>query len=277
MTVIRFDDAVCRKVRQQLHAYLSNELSVETAAEVDRHLKSCPKCAEELAQMERLRTLVRKAAESEETPAGLRDAVAEALGRDRRRRSASWWGIAAAAAVAVLVAGSFWTKRETGFFPHQLAAIHLEVRGLVSQVAAAYAPAVIDHLRCTIFGPKPDGPVAPEKAAMGLGDEAPLVEIVTTAAGPDASLLVAHRCTFGGREFIHLVLQEGENIASVVLTKRRDGEDLGPGLDSAKAGRFQIAGFEAGDYLAFVISDLPQERNMELARAMLAPVRAFLG
>ena len=183
----------------------------------------------------------------------------------------------AAAALAVLLAGSIWSKRQTGFYPHQLAAVHLEVNGLVSQVAAAYAPAIIDHLRCTIFGPKPDGAVSAEKAAMGLGDQAPLVEIVTTAAGPDASLLVAHRCTFGGREFIHLVLQEGDNIASVVVTKRREGEDLGPGLDAAKAGRFEIAGFEAGEYLAFVISDLPRERNMELARAMLAPIRAFLG
>jgi len=44
----------------------------------------------------------------------------------------------------------------------------------------------------------------------------------------------------------------------------------------ARASRFQLAAFETQAYLAFVISDLPEESNLQLATALAPSVRGFL-
>jgi hypothetical protein len=45
----------------------------------------------------------------------------------------------------------------------------------------------------------------------------------------------------------------------------------------AGAGQFHIAAFETQADLAFIISDLPEDRNMQLAAALAPPVEQFLG
>ena len=276
MTLIKFDDAVCRRIRAKLDAYMSDELAVETAAEVGKHLESCEKCSGELAAMEGLRGRLRAAVQREAVPAGLRAAVGARVERDGRRRVAPW--LAAAAALAILFGGGFAaSKRITGFYPHQLLAIELEMRSLVRQVAAVYAPAIIDHVHCALYRTAPKTEVAPAKVAMELGEQAPVADIVKDVAGPEATMLVAHKCAFGGREYIHMILMDGEALVSVVLTKKRAGEELGADPSATRAGRFEIAGFEAGEYLAFVISDMPAERNLEMARGLRGPLVGLLG
>ena len=276
MTVIQFDDAVCRRIRAWLHAYLNDELSVESVAEVARHLKGCVRCSAELAEMEKLRAKLRGAVADDTAPADLRRIVQGRLDREYRRRRTQW--LAIAAALAISMGGGFVaSKKITGYLPHELLAIELEVRSLVREVAAAYAPAIIDHVHCALYRSGPKTEVMPEKVAMELGDQAPVADIVKQAAGDDATLLIAHKCHFGGREYVHMILMKGEGLVSVVITDKQDGETLGPGLEATQAGRFQIAGFEAGGRLAFVISDLSAEANLEMARALEAPIRAFVG
>ena len=50
------------------------------------------------------------------------------------------------------------------------------------------------------------------------------------------------------------------------------------GLSVYRAGvqRFQMAAFETRDHLIYVISDLPQERNTELMRAMTPALSIYL-
>lgn len=276
MTLIQFDDAVCRRIRAKLDAYVSDELAVETTVEVEKHLEACERCSKELAAMETLRTRLREAVQADALPAGLREAVGMRRRKDGRRRAAPW--LAAAAAILIIVgAGFVVSKRVTGFYPHQLLAIELEVRSLVRQVAAAYAPAIIDHVHCALYGSKPSSEVAPQKVAMELGEQAPIADIVNEVAGPEATMLVAHKCHFGGREFVHMILMKGDALVSVVLTKKRAGEELGAEPSATQAARFEIAGFEAGDYLAFVISDMPAEENLEMARGLQAPLQGLLG
>jgi anti-sigma factor (TIGR02949 family) len=276
MTVIPFDEAACRRIRARLDAYLSNELAVETVAEVERHLASCGSCSKDLAAMEELRSRLRSAVRAQTAPDGLRRAVTAKLRPTYRRRRTAWPALAAAVLIA-LGAGFVVSKRVTGFLPHELLAIELEVRSLVKQVAAAYAPAIIDHLHCALYRQGPKTEVMPEKIAMELGEQAPAAAIVKEAAGPRATMLLAHKCHFGGREFLHMILMDGESLVSVVVTKKREGESLAAEPRATRAAQFEIAGFEAGGYLAFVISDMTAERNLELARNLEAPLRRFLG
>ena len=275
MNVIQFDDAVCRRIRARLGSYLNDELSVETAAEVARHLEGCERCSAELAAMEQLRGRLREAVQGDAAPAGLRATVEGALGREYRRRTAQW--LAAAAAFVLAIGGGFLvSKKVTGYLPHELLAIELEVRSLVRQVASAYAPAIIDHVHCALYRSGPKSEVMQEKVAMELGEQAPIADIVKDIAGPSATLFVAHKCHFGGREYIHMILMEGESLVSVVVTEKEEGESLGAGVEAEKAGRFEIAGFETGAYLAFVISDMTPEKNLEWARNLEQPLRDFL-
>ena len=44
----------------------------------------------------------------------------------------------------------------------------------------------------------------------------------------------------------------------------------------AAADRYQVAGFEAGDFLAYVVSDLKGEANLQIASTLAPAVREFL-
>jgi hypothetical protein len=47
-------------------------------------------------------------------------------------------------------------------------------------------------------------------------------------------------------------------------------------LYQSGAGHYQVAGFEAGDFIAFVISDLKSGSNLQIAESLAPGVREFL-
>jgi hypothetical protein len=83
-------------------------------------------------------------------------------------------------------------------------------------------------------------------------------------------------------------MKERASLVSLVITKKEAGESfsnfrLQRALDAAgvpvyreAAEQFQVAGFETADYLAFLISDLPAESNLQLAAALAPGVHTFL-
>jgi hypothetical protein len=97
---------------------------------------------------------------------------------------------------------------------------------------------------------------------------------------------MAHQCGYGGRKYVHLTLQNGPELVSLVITQKGMGESLNglaPALTSsglpvyqAKAQQYEVAGFEAGKYLAFVVSDLRNSTNLELAAKLAPTVHEFL-
>jgi hypothetical protein len=50
----------------------------------------------------------------------------------------------------------------------------------------------------------------------------------------------------------------------------------GVSIYQSAADRYQVAGFEAGDYLAYVISDLKSRANLQIATSLAPPVHEFL-
>src|SRR6185295_2060414 len=101
------------------------------------------------------------------------------------------------------------------------------------------------------------------------------------AALPDGyRVIMAHHCAYAGRKFIHLTFERDGDLLSLVVARREDGESLsglspalkasGVPLYQSAAERYQVAGFEAGDFLAYVVSDLKSKANLQIA-ANLAP------
>lgn len=283
MRVLEFAGASCRRVRDLLEAYLANELSAETAAQVEKHLEGCEACSGEMDAIERTRAAVRGAVSGDATPPGLAGRIRTSLRAENRGRSlgARWW--IAVAAVAVLAAGFAVSKRVTGAYPHELARQRWEIHRLAELAPAVFGPAIHDHIHCALYRAYPEDPPSAERTEAELGEHAALRWVIEEAAPEGFGLRLAHRCEGAGREFLHFVLVAEGRLASVALTRRRPG-DVFPSAEPSdgseiwfdQAEDLQMAGFEVGDYLAFVLSHGAPEPVASLARNLAPPLRRAL-
>ena len=71
----------CRWILRLLDSYVSNELAVETAAQVLRHLERCPHCLQVAEIRLRVKTLLQRAGSSEHAPMQLKKRVTRMLRR----------------------------------------------------------------------------------------------------------------------------------------------------------------------------------------------------
>jgi anti-sigma factor (TIGR02949 family) len=272
MKVLNFNSKQCDRVRQQLDAYLSNELLVETTSEVLKHLESCEACSHEFESRQRVREALRKAATKQSPPEHLREAIHQRLRSAQtgffRGFRAMTWAVALATLAVVLVAGQQW-------------------RGLLrgrQLVASVLTLGVADHLHCAIRGHNyPEIANPPDQLREKLGPQyAGLLPVVEEKL-PGFQVLEAHICQVPGspRRYLHFIARGQGTILSVILTKR-EGESLPAGrflvagapagvdLYKAKVEGMSVAGFETNEYFGFVVSDLSQDQTMQLA-ASLAP------
>ncbi len=114
-----------------------------------------------------------------------------------------------------------------------------------------------------------------------------LVSLAKERVPSEFDVVVAHQCTFNGRRFIHLILKNQETVLSLAIT-RKEGEVFPlNGLRAAmnvsdvplyksRIQNMEVAGFETRDYLAFVVSDLREKENSQIASSLAPAVRDFL-
>lgn len=105
----------CDEVKSKLDAYVFEELTPSVASELDSHLRSCPRCRESLARLQRLKTVLGET-EAPPPPEGFAHRVmasahdsANRLGSAAQWNPIRWWRSASApmkaAAAIVLVVG----------------------------------------------------------------------------------------------------------------------------------------------------------------------------
>ncbi len=274
MNTLSFDSKRCERIRQQLDSYLSNELLVETASEVVRHLESCEACSRDLESRMRVRDVLQRAVANRPMPESMRANILRTL-RDSQRRSLSRvavkrWALGLAAAAVVLF----------GVF----AAGWLNLRHGEQLIASILKLGVSDHVICAIQGHNyPEVANPPDQIREKLGARyAPLLQVVQQRL-PGFELLEGHICSIPGsdRKYVHFITRGHGTILSVILTERNGAalprDKLLLSADSGGLGIYQdhlsgmeIAGFESGQYFAFVVSDLNQRELLQLARG-LAP------
>lgn len=139
------------------------------------------------------------------------------------------------------------------------------------------------HIHCALAGPA--GTVAE------LGNQfAPLRQPVADATGLTA--VSGTSCNVDGRLYQDIILAKGqpENQApiSIILTARSDQEAFpralsgqivhtsGVVLHEGRLDGYSVAGFEAGAFLAYIVSTLPAGQNAELARRAAPIIESFL-
>ncbi|HEV2690196.1 MAG TPA: zf-HC2 domain-containing protein [Bryobacteraceae bacterium] len=279
----------CRQAMERMDGYIDESLSPEHARELSEHLDHCSPCSQEFETRKGIRGRLRSAAQAVPTPAYLE---ARVRSRIRGSRSSSQWTnrLMAAAVMAVLAIGvGVSLAYRSGYLRLTADSKESYIASASSQVPSLMRVGLGDHIHCAVFRKYPKNPPPVEEFARQLGPEfSGLIPVVQQQVPSDYRLILAHQCRYHNRRFVHLTLTNGSRLLSLVIARKGEGEsfqkhDLLPALSEAglsiyRAGvqRFQMAAFETRDHLVYVISDLPQERNTELMRAMAPVLSGYL-
>jgi hypothetical protein len=188
------------------------------------------------------------------------------------------WALAAAAALMLGVGG--W-----GVFrvlEHERGATHAEQTAGVLRIGAN------DHIECAIKHQMSSRRFTFDDMSGSMGPEyIGLVDVVKERIPAGYEIAVGHKCHVNQREFVHLILKNQEKILSLVVTRKGADSFAGKNLVAAlkasgialyngRIEKYQVAGFESRDHLAFLVSDLAENENLQLASRLAAPVREFL-
>jgi hypothetical protein len=298
MNRIQFGEGGCEKTRKYLDAYVSNELMVETNYEVLRHIEGCPACGAEVENRTRLRSRLKAAVKAQSVPPELQVRIREQI---RSGRPGSWvdlgwlragwprWAGATATAAALVVAAGLWVNPPTERMPalSDRPAQNTYISRVSANLAATLKVGLGDHLHCSIFRKYPKDPPPVEKMEGELGPAyAGLLPVVRSAVPQGYKVIMAHQCSYAGRKFVHLTLEKDGGLLSLVVSRKQSGESL-DGLSAAAepsgvriyqsgAGPYQVAGFEAGNFFAYVVSGLMNKEHLQIASSVAPGVREFL-
>ena len=262
----------CQQARPLLDSYLTNELQVETLHAVNAHLAECGACRVALASRERARTAIN---------AAVRNLVPDpdfaALVRDTVRAQASSRGpskfllpsIALAAALALISAIAWQWRADTAL--------------IVARLSLGKG----DHVFCARGGFYPDVPPTPAEMREQVG--APYVMLVDAVIGQAKGYVVreGHLCHWQDREFVHFILERDKKLVSIMLTRKQRPNEIFPRHSLLAAMRAEglpvyttdddgmaIAGLDAGQHLAFVVSENGRAEGVRLLAAMVPSVSA---
>jgi hypothetical protein len=243
----------------------------------------------------RLRSRLKNAVLNQPVPPGLPATVREQI---RRRQTSPWtaaawkhwshWALASAAGIALCIAAWFaypWQQPLPDLADR--AAQTSYIQRVSAAVVSIFKSGLGDHIHCAVFRKYPRNPPTVAEMEAELGPEyRGLLPLVKPAVPPGYCIVMAHQCTYGPRHFVHLTMRKGDDVISVVITKKQPGETLstlspaatasGVPVYQSAAERYHVAGFESERYLAFVVSTLDGRKNLQLAAALAPTVRRLL-
>jgi anti-sigma factor (TIGR02949 family) len=81
MRSVRIVNAECKKALALLDAYLSNELTTESAVQISSHLERCAWCWEEFQVRERIKRRLQIVVSKSPTPTGLQRKISQTVRR----------------------------------------------------------------------------------------------------------------------------------------------------------------------------------------------------
>jgi anti-sigma factor RsiW len=225
--------------RGALHAYLDEELSLESSLEVEQHLSECAACRRELETYRALRRLLKStramAPEAESTLLGVTRAV-----RLRHRRRTWVAGGAMAMAAAALLAVVLVSGRTSG---------------VANEVAAVHARAVEADRTVELASSDPE--------AIERWLSARLPESVPPTAGGDGFLLRGARVdSLDGRPVATLVYQVRNHLVDVFAWRSAE-RDMEP--RPTVAGRWTVCRWAHRGVAYWMVSDTGTEDLKALA------------
>lgn len=290
MTPVLPNEQACAGALRQLDLYLDHQLDPSARQRLQQHLDGCPACALELDARTRVRGRLRTTAKGEAAAPFLATRV-QANIREYESKKNSWLRkkMLAPVAAAVLVCFSSIAAYQLGHLWLTNASQEAFFDSISHGVSHIMRVGLGDHVHCAVYRKFPkDAPSLGELGEKLTPEYTPLIQTVSEHMPSEFKVVLAHQCGYRGRQFVHFVLKSDSKLLSLLLTKRNEGETFSvngllPALTSggipvyrSAAERFEIAGFETRDHLAFVVSDLPQKRNLEVMTAIAPQINEHL-
>jgi hypothetical protein len=250
----------CREFREIADTYLSDELLVETNHEVLHHLENCSGCRAELSTRRDIRTRLRSAIKNDDE-SFINPIFANKLKANLREQntSNSWfdWRIFAPLMASLLIAISlsfayiYNLDSENNF-------VQTSLHKTALQALNRHEDCGLNHVKKWKAN---TDKISPEKTTF-----------VNSLTDDKTKILEAHDCEFERKIYKHYILQNGEKIISVVKTETKTEFDTNKdGVDAIITETqhgFQVASFQDNSSRIFVVSDLSEAENLNLARKL---------
>jgi hypothetical protein len=251
------------------------------------HLSACAACCAEFEARKKLRGRLRSAVQKDSAPPFLQERIRRQIRSTAPR--ASWSGRLSAVAAGLVICLGVGIAYQLGHLRLTTNSQESYIASVSNRIATIMRVGLRDHIHCAVFRKYPKDAPKVEELSQKLGAEySGLVGIAQKHVPADYRLMIAHQCRYHGRQYVHLALKNDARLVSLVIARKGDGESfetekLVPALSQAGilyygsgVQRFQIAALESRDYLVYLISDLPQQKNMEMMVALGLDVRNFL-
>lgn len=282
----------CEDFREITDSFLSGELLVETNHEVVRHRENCESCRKELETQklfrEKLRNAVISAPDAQLNPAFAANLRLE-LKKDFVKKEVQtnfWRGVfslkvlttAAALLLVTFAIGIVFLANDKKAAPvlqtKSTADESAPDENLTAMWQKISAQAIGDHQHCGLenmdLWQKNKDKETPEK----INFRENILQKAAFNSSEPMKLLHVHDCVFDGRNFTHAVIQIGNRTVSVLLTETELASKLNKNgepdstINCQKQTGFQVASFVGLNKAVFVISDLPEAENLNLARSL---------
>lgn len=283
----------CEDFREIADSFLCDELLVETNHEAIRHLENCESCRGELAShktfREKLRDAVVNAPDAQINPvfaARLRSELKRDFVKEERQSvfrqslfSAKFLTASLAFLILMLLIPAFIflpnRGKEEPVANSKTSRTNIEPTENLNAMWQKIADQAIgDHRHCGLekidFWQKNADRETPEKIRF----REHFLQKTTFKPTEPMKLLHVHDCIFDGRTFTHAVIRIGNRTVSVLLTETeltsRLNKNSSPNstINCQKQTGFQIASFVGLNKAVFVISDLPEAKNLDFARSL---------
>lgn len=251
----------CRDFREIADSYLSDELAVETNHEVFQHLENCANCRQELSLRrelrEKLKFSLKTSAEFQMNPAFNNRLKANL--KDEAFRKTSWfnWKILTPVfASFLLIFGLtfiFFQPNQTSFAAE-----------LAQKAIKQHEDCGLKHLK---EWEEQAGKIPFEKTVF-----------VNSLKDAETEILEVHDCKFEGKIFTHYVLRHNGKIISVLKTASENADQTNLKTESSivceREKGLQVSRFTVDSEMVFVISDMSETENLQLARKLSDSVKS---
>jgi hypothetical protein len=223
---------------------------------------------------------MRRALQTEPVPPGLETRVAARVRQSKRQRIYGWTAAAVAGAVLLVFGVPYLQKMAL-----ETELLH-EAEPLLARILH---PGLQDHVHCAVYRKFAPAPEPLEEVAEDLPPE--FRDLAPAVAGklPEGFRIhLAHVCKYKGRSFVHFAMRRGDELASLMLTRREPGERVTPqelalaasegGVDTLSGGAkgYQVSAAEGGSWLIYTVSAGDAEANRRLLVALAPVVREHL-
>ncbi len=282
-------EMLCETALEQMDRFMDGALTEAEMEQFAAHAGECENCQAELEVRERMRAGLRRAIRQPIDTKGLEQRVHAAVHLEASRRF-RWQPHTLALAATLLIAVGVGAAYQLNSL--WKSAVHQDsyIAKISEGVTTIMRVGLKDHIHCVTFRKWPKQTPKLDELVTAMEPKfRPVAAIVNANMPKTYEIVKAHHCAYQDRNYVHIAMKDGDGkYFSLVLARKEAGETFASSslrrvLDKPNFAvygesveRFQIAGFETRDFLAYVIGDTTTENNTQLAGALAAPLREFL-